>query len=217
MNPSVLGDLLGGGELSESTIVSGLKEALHVGTSRAVDRTSRVDGFFGNPALRIPLPKELDSTASALRGIGLGSYVDEFELSMNRAAEKASGEAVDVFWSAIRGMTLTDARNILEGQDTAATEFFRARTSAELKRRFEPIVHNQLEQVGTYRAYQSLVDRYRQIPFAQPPAFEPTDYVTDRALGGLFSVLGDEERRIREDPAARTTDLLRRVFGRSGG
>ncbi len=212
----VLGDILGGGGLSESTIVSGLKQALEVGTERTVGRTSRADGFFGNPLLRIPIPQELDSTARTLRNFGLGGYVDEFELSMNRAAEKASGEAVDVFWNAIRGMTLTDARNILEGHETAATEFFRARTSEELRSRFEPIVQEKLTEVGTYRLYQSLLDKYEQFPLTQPPSFEPADYVTDRALSGLFSELGEEEKRIREDPAARTTELLRRVFGGAG-
>jgi len=214
LNTGSVGDILQGtGPLDESTIVDGLREALHVGTERAVRTTSRRDGFFGNPRIHIPIPQELESVAGTLRSVGLGDHVDEFELAMNRAAEEASKEAVDVFWSAIRGLTWTDARGILEGDDTAATAFFRGRTEQELRARFEPIVTRKMTELGYVRTYERLVEAYSALPLTTKPAFDPEAYVTDRALDGLFTILGEEEKRIREDPLARTTALLRRVFG----
>ena len=215
LSSSSLGDILGtsSGALDEPTIVAGLQEALHVGAQRTVDKTSRPNGFFENPRIRIPLPHELDTAAKTLRSVGLGQHVDQFELTMNRAAEAAAGEAVDVFWNAIKTMTWSDARGILQGNDTAATEFFRSRTEAELRTRFHPIVVAKMNELGTVRVYDQLVQAYTAIPLTKKPAFDPEDYVTTRALGGLFTILGEEEKRIREDPAARTTELLRRVFG----
>jgi hypothetical protein len=174
---------------------------------------SRRDGYFGNARIRIPLPQELDSAASTLRQVGLGSHVDELELAMNRAAEAAAGEAVDVFWNAIKSMTIADARGILNGPDTAATAYFRRTTEARLEARFAPIVDEKMTALGTVRVYDQLVAAYDALPLTTKPAFDPRAYVTSRALDGLFTVLGDEEKRIRDDPAARTTALLRRVFG----
>lgn len=208
-----LGDILQRGPLDESTIIAGLREAIQVGTERTVQATSRRDGFFGNPRIRIPVPRELESVAGTLRSVGLGDHVDEFELAMNRAAEEASAEAIGVFGAALRSLTWTDARGILEGDDTAATEFFRARTGAELRERFEPIVTRKMSELGYVRTYDRLVEAYTALPLTTKPAFDPEDYVTDRALDGLFTILGEEEKRIREDPMARTTVLLRRVFG----
>lgn len=218
MNPGTLGDILGSGSepLDQPTIVAGLREALRVGTERTVEKTSRVNGFFENSRIRIPLPQELDKAAKTLRSVGLGGYVDEFELTMNRAAEAAAGEAVDVFWNAIRTMTWSDARGILEGNDTAATTFFRNRTEDELRTRFRPIVVSKMNEIGSMRIYDRLVQAYTALPLTTKPAFDPADYVTSRALTGLFTILGDEEKRIREDPLARTTELLRRVFGSKG-
>jgi len=214
-DPGSLGDILdGGGPLDDATIVSGLREALNIGTQRASASVSRTDGYFGNARIRIPLPQELDSAASTLRSVGLGSHVDDFELAMNRAAEAAAGEAVDVFWSAIRSMTIADARGILNGPDTAATAYFRRTTETKLEARFAPIVDEKMTALGTVRVYDRLVAAYDALPLTTRPAFDPRAYVTDRALDGLFTVLGDEEKRIRDDPAARTTELLRKVFGR---
>ena len=212
-NAASLGDVLGSGPLDDSTIVAGLREALHVGTERTVAATSRTDGFWANPRIRIPMPRELSGVAKTLRAAGLGSHVEEFELAMNRAAEQASGTAVDVFWNALKRMTWTDARGILDGDDTAATEFFRRTTGDELRARFQPIVAAKMSELGYLRKYDELVSMYAALPLTTKPAFRPEDYVTDRALDGLFTILGDEEKRIREDPAARTTALLRRVFG----
>jgi hypothetical protein len=215
LSSTTLDDILesGAGPLDEPTIVAGLRDALRVGAERTVETTSRADGFFQNPRIRIPLPRELDSAATTLRSVGLGAHVDEFELTMNRAAEAAAGEAFDVFWNAIRTMTWSDARGILEGESDAATAFFRRRTETELRSRFHPIVVSKMNALGSVRAYDRLVQAYTALPLTTKPAFDPAEYVTRRALGGLFTVLGDEEKRIRDDPVARTTEILRRVFG----
>lgn len=208
-------DVLGGqaGPLDEGTVAAGLREALRVGTERAVDTTSRVDGFLADELIRIALPSELEPAADVLRGIGLGGEVDRLELTMNRAAERASGEAVDLFWEAIRGMTLADAFAILEGPDDAATSYFRERTEGALRARFQPLVQGKMEELGLYGTYEGLLARYQALPLAEKPDLDLTSYVTEHALAGLFTVLAREEGRIREDPLARTTALLQRVFG----
>ena len=209
----LLGGLGGGdGTLSLDTVVAGLKEALRVGTGNAVRSTSRANGYWANAAIRIPLPPELEKVGSTLRGLGLGQRVDAFEKRMNQAAEQAAAEAGPVFLDAIGQMTFDDARRILKGRATEATDYFRARTTDPLKARYRPIVRAQMEKVGTVREYNALMERYRKIPLAPKPQFDLDEYVTARALDGLFQVLGQEERRIREDPAARTTELLRKVF-----
>jgi len=205
----------GGGALDESTVASGLKDALRVGTERTVETTSRVDGYLGNDLIRIPLPEELDPMARGLRTVGMGAKVDELEVAMNRAAEQAAGEALEVFWAGIREMSVRDAWDILNGPEDAATRYFRRTTGEALRARFEPIVDEKMTAVGLVQLYDDATARYRALPFSQvagqPP--ELRGYVTDRALDGLFTVLAREEARIREDPAARTTALLQRVFG----
>lgn len=200
--------------LDEQTVTAGLKQALQVGTERTVAATGQEDGFLGNSLIRIPIPDQLTDITGTLRSAGLGSYVDELEVGMNRAAEQAAGEAVDVFWDAITKMTVADAFSILEGEDNAATEYFRSRTWSTLAGRFKPIVQDKMQAVGLARAYEQALDLYDSLPLTDKPELEPLDiYVTDKALGGLFTVLAGEEKKIREDPVARTTDLLRRVFG----
>ena len=203
-----------GGALDEPTVIAGIKEALRVGTGETVLSTSSVDGFLGNQLIRILIPEQLESMAATLRKIGLGSEVDKLEIGMNRAAELAAGEARDIFWNAITSMTVSDAFGILKGHDTAATEYFRGRTTAELQSRFHPIVEKKIEEVGLSRVYSSIADTYNSLPLAEKDRLIDLDeYVTDRALMGLFAVLAQEEVKIRKDPLARTTDLLRRVFG----
>jgi len=206
---------LGDAGLDESTVVAGLKEALSIGTQRTVSATSRRDGYLGNGLIRIPLPEELEATTDALRTIGFGARVDELEVAMNRAAERAAGEATPVFVSAIRQMSIQDARGILNGGERAATDFFEKRTTAELTTRFRPIVQDGMEQVGLARLYKDLMARVALLPLVPKPTLDLDGYVTEHALSGLFTVLGQEEARIREDPAARTTELLRTVFGAS--
>lgn len=208
---SVLDDILDK-PLDSETVAAGLKEALEIGTQRATDSTSKTDGFFGNALIRIALPEQYESAARAVRRIGLGSEVDAFELSMNRAAEKASGEAVAVFWAAIKKMTIADAFGILNGGDTAATDYFREKTQLELETRFKPIVTEKMEEVGVYLVYEDLKGVYQTLPVSKPEAVDLDDYITDRTTHGIFLMLEKEETKIRKDPAARTTELLRKVF-----
>ncbi len=198
--------------LDQQTVASGLKEALRIGTERTVASTGRVDGFLANALIRIAVPDQLASMASVLRTVGLGSQVDALEVSMNRAAELAAKEARTVFVDAITGMTLADAFGILNGGETAATDYFRDRTGDTLRARFDPIVAAKMEEVGLYRLYGQLTSAYTALPLATKPPIDLGDYVTEKSLDGLFTVLGTEETRIREDPAARTTELLRKVF-----
>jgi hypothetical protein len=197
----------------EATVAAGLKEALNVGTERAVVSTSREDGFLGNALIRIALPEELDGMIGTLRDVGMGSVVDDLEVGMNRAAEAASSEAVDIFKDTVQNMTIADAFAILDGGDTAATDYFRERTSAGLTMRFEPIIQAKMAEVGVFNIYQDLVARYNRIPFVEKPEVDLIGYVNEKTLAGLFTVLAQEETRIRKDPLARTTALLQQVFG----
>jgi len=208
-----LGGLFPGtGPLTEETVADGLREALRVGTRRAADALSAPGGFASDPALRIGLPASLEDAASTLRRLGLGAPIDGLVASMNSAAEKAAGEAVPVFADAIRSMTLQDAFAILNGPEDAATQYFREHTADPLRERFTPVVDGSMRSVGVYDRYRELVEGYERLPFAKPAVPDLADYVTDRTLDGLFSTLAEEEAAIREDPAARTTALLRRVF-----
>jgi hypothetical protein len=214
-----LAAVLGGGPVSEgpldeSTVTAGIKEALKVGTNNTVLSTSGLDGFLGNQLIRIVLPDQLQSVATTLRNVGLGSKVDELEVGMNRAAELAAGEAREVFWSVITGMSVVDAFGILKGHDTAATDYFHEKTHATLQARFHPIVHAKIQEIGLSRLYGQIADAYNSLSFSEGPRLVDLDeYVTDRALSGLFTILAQEEQKIRKDPVARTTDLLKRVFG----
>ncbi len=199
--------------LDEPTVARGLREALRVGTGRAVSRVSAVDGFLANELIRIHLPQELEKMADTLRRVGFSRQVDELEVAMNRAAEEAAREAVDVFVEAIRGMSIADAWGILRGDETAATRYFRQRTKSALGARFRPIIEHKMDQVGLARQYENLSDAYNALPFVTRPAVDLDAYLTDRALDGLFHELAKEERKIRRDLVSRTTELLRRVFG----
>ena len=199
--------------LDEATVAAGLREALEVATGRSVETLSSVDGFLGNALLRIAVPEQFESAAGALRKVGLGGKVDEFETAMNRAAERASAEARPVFWNEIRTLSIADAFGILNGPDDAATSYFRGRTEAELRARFTPIVQDKMGEVGLYKLYGDLADAYDALPFTTTPALDLDAYVTGKALDGLFLTLAEEEARIRRDPVARTTALLKRVFG----
>ncbi len=203
----------GGSSLSNTEIVQGLKEALQVGTGNAVRTVSKVDGYYNNPKIRIPLPDTVQKTEKILRAVGYGSKVDEFELSMNRAAERAAPEAKGLFLDAIKEMTFTDAKKILNGRENEATLYFKEKTSPRLKEIAKPIVHQAMGEVGVTKSYQDLEETARSVPFAGTFAFDLDQHVTDRALDGLFLMVAEEEKRIRQDPVARTTDLLKKVFG----
>lgn len=202
------------GGLSDNRIVAGLKEALTIGAGNAIKLTGSVDGFFKNAMIKILLPRQLNTLARGLRVIGQGARVDEFELSMNRAAEKAAPQARQIFVNAIRQMTITDARKILTGGDTAATEYFKDKTSEKLATAFRPIIEKSMNDVGATRQYKDLVGRFESIPFAKTQSLDIDDYVVNKALDGIFYMVGEEEKKIRKNPAARVTSILRDVFGR---
>ena len=200
--------------LTESEIIEGLKEALEIGSARAVQAVSRVNGYYENPDIRIPLPADVQKAEKYLRMAGFGDKVDEFELSMNRAAEQAAPQAKSIFWDAITQMTFDDAREILNGADNSATLYFEEKTSTQLAEAFKPIVGRSMEQVGVTRTFKDLNEKARTIPFADSFSFDLDQYVTEGALDGLFKMLAAEEKKIREDPAARVTDLLKKVFAK---
>ena len=200
--------------LSDDTVVSGLKEALQVGSDKAAGNTGKLDGYFLNEAIKILMPQKLRTVEKGLRMVGYGPQVDELVLSMNRAAEQAAPFAKDIFWYAIKEMSFADGRKVLRGGDTAATEYFREKTSAELASAFHPLVKESMDSVGVTRQYKELVGRYQAIPFMKSEAFDLDHYVVDQALAGLFHILGEEERKIRTDPAAQVSGLLVKVFGK---
>lgn len=198
---------------SGSEITQGLKEALRIGTENAVASTGRPDGFLGNPLIKILLPEQLQTAEKGLRLAGFGGQVDEFVTSMNRAAEQATPAAKSIFVDAITAMTIDDAKNLLNGGDTAATDFFKAKTSDKLYSAFRPVVDNSMNQVGTVQRYNAFVGQAKNLPFVKSQALDVGDYVTHKSLDGLFLVVGEEEKKIRSNPAARVTDLLQNVFG----
>jgi hypothetical protein len=203
-----------GGEkgLSDDEIINGLKQALEVGTGNAVTTVSQTNGYFKNPKIKIPLPANVQKVEKLLRATGFGGKVDEFELSMNRAAERAAPEAKAIFWDAIKQMSFTDARQILDGPDNAATQYFQDKTEGRLQEIFKPITHQAMSEVGVTSYYQSIDDKIKTIPFADQASFDLDQYVTDKALNGLYLMLAEEEKKIRQDPAARVTNLLKKVF-----
>ena len=213
MKASILQALQAKKGMNLETITAGLKEALVVGTEKAVARASARGGYAQNPKIRIPMPEELGKVKEALGKIGLDPIITRFEDKMNEAAEHAAANAVPVFVDAIRAMTFQDAKAILKGEGSAATDYFREKTSARLREIYAPIVKGRMDDVGAVRSYNDLMDRYSKIPFLPKPKFTLEDYVTDSAIRGLFDMLADEEQKIRQDPAARTTELLKKVFG----
>ncbi len=194
-------------------IIAGLKEALSIGTGNAVTATSKTDGYFGNQAIKILMPEKIRKVADVLGKVGYQKEVDDFVLSMNRAAEKAAPQAKAIFIDAIHRMTIEDARKILDGGDTAATEYFKARTSGKLYEAFQPIVSSSMNEVGTTRSYKEMMGKYKALPFGGAESLDLDRYVTNKGLDGLFYLVGQEEIKIRKDPAARATDLLKTVFG----
>jgi len=200
--------------LSNAKIGSGLKEALKIGTENAVHLTGKTDGYFLNQAIKILMPEKLRTFEKGLRTVGYGSQLDEFVLSMNRAAEKAAPFAKQIFWDAIGEMTFEDTRKILSGNETAATDYFKGKTTDKLTVAFKPIVDKSMNEVGVTRQYNELVGRFQSIPFMKSETFDLDHYVVTKALDGLFHMVGEEEKKIRTNPTARVTDLLKEVFGK---
>lgn len=200
---------------TEKEAVDGIKEALIKGTGESVTVLSAVDGYFGNPEIRIPFPPEAKVVEQKLRAVGLGSQVDKVVLSINRAAENAANEAKPIFVAAITGMTITDAISIVKGESNAATQYLQRTTTPELKAKFQPVIKQSLDAVDATRYWTDLINTYNKIPLVQKMNPDLAAYVTDQAIAGLFVMIAREELKIRKDPVARTSELLRKVFGGS--
>lgn len=204
-----------GGEkpLTTAEVAEGLKEALVKGISTGSDLVSVTDGYFKNPEIKIPFPQDVKKVEDALRKIGLGGQVDKFVMTLNRGAEDAAKEAKPIFIAAIKSMTIQDAWSILKGEDNAATEYLKRTTSALLKEKFKPVIQSSLNKVNATKYYGEIVSRYNQIPLVEKVNPDLDDYATDKAIEGLFLMIAKEEKEIRQDPVARTTEILKRVFG----
>jgi uncharacterized protein DUF4197 len=204
---------LAGGDLSEDTIVQGLMEALTTGTGNAVSTVSKENGFYLDNLIKIPLPEEVQQIEQIIRIAGYGEKLDSFILSMNRAAEAAAPQAKEIFMGALKQMTFSDAKAILKGSDTEATDFFREKTFQTLYDLFLPKVHETMASVGVTKQYQELSSVLNSLLISGSIAPDLDDFVTKGALDGVFHYVAEEERKIRKDPAARTTDILKKVFG----
>ena len=200
--------------LTNTDITAGLREALQVGAKNATDRLSLENGFFGNALIKVLMPPEAKKVENTLREAGMGSYVDKAILSMNRAAEDASQKALPIFVNAIKGMSIQDALGILNGSNDAATQYLKNKTTAQLTAAFKPVISESLDKVNATKYWKEVFDIYNELPTTfnrvNP---DLTEYVTERALNGVFVSIADEEGKIRLNPAARVTDLLKQVFG----
>ncbi len=203
----------GNAGFSENEAADGIKEALVKGTGRSVELVSRQDGYFGNPEIKIPFPPEAKIMESKLRSIGMGKQVDEAVLTMNRAAEDASKDAKDIFLEAIKNMSIKDAIDIVKGNNDAGTRYLQKTTSPQLKERFHPTIKSSLDKVEATKHWEDLVKAYNKIPFVKKMNPNLTEYVTGKAIDGLFIMIAKEEDKIRKDPMAQTSDLLKKVFG----
>ena len=203
--------------LSESDIVDGLKQALTKGTRSAVSLLGKEDGFLANPQVKIPMPDSLKKVEKGLRKIGQDKVADNFVETMNRAAEKAVPEAASIFADSVREMSISDAKEILQGEDDAATQYFRLHSGEKLKGKFLPIVKDATNKVGVTSSYKKLTDKLGFLSsYMDTDKLDLDDYVTNKAMDGLFLVVAAEEKKIRENPIERTTDLLKKVFSSTG-
>lgn len=200
--------------LTDSEITSGLKEALHVSSGIVVKQLGATDGFNADPNIHIPLPDELQTMQSALKSIGMSGLLDDLETRLNRAAETATPKAKQLFYNAINEMSLDDARGILEGPDNAATQYFKSKMTPGLIKEFTPIVDESLADVGAIESYDRAVSSYKNIPLVPDVKADLSSYVVEKGMDGIFYYLAQEEAKIRQDPAARTTEILKKVFAK---
>lgn len=222
-SPEQIGQILetvsagrGGGGLTTQEIALGLREALQVGTKNASKQASRPGGFYSNPSLRIAFPPDAIPVRNFANNAGLGRQVTTFEQKLNAAAEQAAGRAQPIFVNAIKGMSINDAVGILRGGDYAATNYFRSRTSGQLKSAFRPVVEQSLQNVRIAKYWEPLTTAYNLWPKSSRQVNpDLAGYVTNEAVDGLFLLIGREEKKIREDPVARVSEILKRVFGSS--
>ncbi|RFS14781.1 DUF4197 domain-containing protein [Emticicia sp. C21] len=202
-----------GGGLSTEEVISGLKQALQVGINKGADSASRLNGYYLNPIIKIAFPPEVAKVEAALRKVGLGGEVDKFVMALNRGAEEAAKEAKPIFINAIFSMNISDAWGILRGEKNAATMYLKRTTSDQLIAAFSPVVEKALQKTQATRYYTDLANTYNRLPFVQKVNPDLKGYATQKAIDGLFILVENEEAKIRENPWARTTDLLKRVFG----
>ena len=198
---------------TEKEAADGIREALVKGTGESVNLVSIVDGYFGNQEIKIPFPEDAKLVESKLRAMGMGKKVDEAILSINRAAEDAAHEAKPIFVNAITGMSIGDAIGIVKGESDAATEYLRKTTTPDLKISFKPVIKTSLDKVQATKYWSDLINTYNKIPFIQKVNPDLSAYVTGKAIDGLFVMIAKEEKKIRKDPLARNSDLLKKVFG----
>jgi hypothetical protein len=201
------------GSLSNDEIIRGLKQALTIATDSSAKRLNKADGFFANAAIKILMPEEAKKAEKTLRQFGMGSLVDKAVLSMNRAAEDAAGGISVIFWDAIKGMTLTDGLSILRGGDFAATEYLKKNTTAQLTEKMRPVIDQSLAKVNATTYWKDVFTAYNKLT-KQPVNTDLAAYVTERSMAGVFYSIGQEEQKIRKDPAAQVTDLLKKVFAK---
>ncbi|WP_183567507.1 DUF4197 domain-containing protein [Mucilaginibacter sp. SP1R1] len=200
------------GTPSTSEIGNGLKQALEIGTGKSSDQLSAVNGFFGNAAVKILFPPEAQKAEKTLRGLGMGKLCDNVILSLNRAAEDAAGQAKPIFVAAIKQMTLQDVTNILLGNQDAATQYFKRTTTTQLSAKFKPVIQGSLNKVNATKYYADAAKAYDKVPFVSKLNPDISDYVTQKAISGLFVEIAKEELNIRSNLGARTTPLLQKVF-----
>ncbi|HYG39534.1 MAG TPA: DUF4197 domain-containing protein [Cytophagales bacterium] len=203
------------GSLSKDEVAKGLKEALKVGISKGADLASSLDGYYKHPVIKIPFPPEVQQVESRLRQIGLGSEVDKFILSLNRAAEDAAKQSKPIFVKAITSLTIQDAFGILNGNNDAATQYLKRTTTSDLTNTFLPVIKSSLEKVNATKYYRDLVNAYNRIPLVTRVNPNLNEYATEKAIEGLFYLIAQEEANIRANPQARTTELLRKVFSQA--
>ena len=203
---------LGNDKLTTEEVAKGLKEALVKGTGKGTDKASKQDGYFKNPVIKILFPPDAQKVEKKLRAIGMSKEVDRFILSLNRAAEKAAKEAKPIFVSAIKSMTIKDAWGILKGEDDAATQYLDRTTSKQLFNKFNPIIKRSLDEVNATKYYGDLISAYNKIPLVEKKDPDLDRYATNKSIDGLFTLIAQEEKNIRNNPGARTTDLLKKVF-----
>ena len=199
--------------LTNTEVISGLREALTVGTNNSTALTSKLDGYYKNPEIFIPFPPKVIKVKEKVEALGMKKQVDEFVMTMNRAAETASKEAAPIFIDAITSMSIADGFAILRGKDNAATTYLKDKTSSKLKVKFNPVVKNAIKQVKVTNYWNPVITTYNKIPFIEKQNPNLEDYITTKAMDGLFHMIEKEEKKIRKDPLARVTDILKKVFG----
>ena len=198
--------------LSNADIASALKEALNKGIDEQVTKLTAVDGFYKNEMVKILLPEELQKVDKTLRSVGMGNLADEGLLVLNRAAEDAVKEATPIFVNAVTSMTFSDAKNILMGDDRSATTYLEKTTSTQLYDKFSPVVKTSLDKVGADKVWATIIEKYNSLPLTKDVNPNLTDYVTSKAMSGVFTMISVEEKEIRTDLSSRTSDLLKKVF-----